>query len=111
MAPSFVCFPPACAQHCSSMRLKRSSEKDPIDFNYRETAHRDKRTLPVYLASAVLQYCVRRDQISCSRYYNNNKAKKVLQGLGTFLGNNLHHSSPLIKGRLEEQAEITDDQY
>lgn len=93
------------------MRLKRSSEKDPIDFNYQETAHRDKRTLPVYLASAVLQYCVRRDQISCSCYYNNNKAEKVLQGLERFLGNNVHPSSPLIIGRIEEQAAITGDQY
>lgn len=94
----FIClFYIACSEHCSSMRLKRSSEKDPIDFNYRETAHRDKRTLAVYLAIAVLQYCVRRDQISCPHYYNNNKAEKVLQGLRIFFfflrGNNLHHST------------------
>lgn len=67
------------------MRLKRSSEKDPIDFNYRETAPRDKRALAVYLAIAVLHYCVRRDQISCPHYYNNNKAGKVLQGLRIYL--------------------------
>lgn len=94
MAPSFVCFPVAGPQPCRLMRLKRSSEKDPIDFNYRETAHRDKRTWPVYLVRAALQYGIRRDQISGSRYYNNNKAEKVLQGLERFVGNNLHRSSP-----------------
>lgn len=81
----FIClFYIGCSEQCSSMRLKRSSEKDPIDFNYRETAHRDKRTLAVYLAIAVLQYCVRRDQISCPHYYNNNKAEKVPPGLRIF---------------------------
>lgn len=81
----FIClFYIGCSEQCSCMRLKRSSEKDPIDFNYLETAHRDKRTLAVYLAIAVLQYCVRRDQISCPHYYNNNKAEKVPPGLGIF---------------------------
>lgn len=59
-------------------------EEDPIDFNYPQTAHRDK-GLWLFMERPVLPYCGRRDPISRPHYSYNNTAESLLGAERIFL--------------------------